>query len=112
MAKKARKATPPLRSTTWFGRHDRDAFVHRSWMKNQGIPHDQFDGRPVIGICNTWSQATPCNAHFRELAEHVRRGILDSGGFTIGFPVMSLDETVMRPTTILFRNTAAMSVED
>ncbi|MEP6998568.1 MAG: IlvD/Edd family dehydratase [Betaproteobacteria bacterium] len=112
MAKKARKATPPLRSTTWFGRHDRDAFVHRSWMKNQGIPHDQFDGRPVIGICNTWSQATPCNAHFRELAEHVRSGVLDAGGFPIEFPVMSLGETMMRPTTMLFRNQVAMDVEE
>jgi dihydroxy-acid dehydratase len=101
-----------LRSTEWFGRHDRDALVHRSWMKNQGIPHDQFDGRPVIGICNTWSEATPCNAHFRELAEHVRRGVLDAGGFPIEFPVMSLGETMMRPTTMLFRNQCAMDVEE
>jgi dihydroxy-acid dehydratase len=102
----------PLRSAQWFGRHDRDGLVHRSWMKNQGIPHDQFDGRPVIGICNTWSEATPCNAHFRELAEHVRRGVLDSGGFPLEFPVMSLGETLMRPTTMLFRNQAAMDVEE
>ncbi len=101
-----------LRSTEWFGRHDRDGMVHRSWTKNQGIPHDQFDGRPVIGICNTWSEATPCNAHFRELAEHVRRGVLDAGGFPIEFPVMSLGETLMRPTTMLFRNQAAMDVEE
>ena len=101
-----------LRSQAWFGRHDRDGLVHRSWMKNQGIPHDQFDGRPVIGICNTWSQATPCNAHFRELAEHVRFGVLDAGGFPIEFPVMSLGETLMRPTTMLFRNQAAMDVEE
>src|SRR6476661_7752347 len=66
-----------LRSQSWFGGNDKDAFIHRSWMKNQGIPHDQFDGRPVIGICNTWSELTPCNAHFRELAEYVRRGVLD-----------------------------------
>ncbi len=112
MAKKPRKSATPLRSTKWFGRHDRDALVHRSWMKNQGIPHDQFDGRPVIGICNTWSQATPCNAHFRELAEHVRSGVLDSGGFPIEFPVMSLGETLMRPTTMLFRNQVAMDVEE
>src|SRR6478672_2637532 len=111
MAKKPRKSAP-LRSTVWFGRHDRDALVHRSWMKNQGIPHDQFDGRPVIGICNTWSQATPCNAHFRELAEHVRSGVLDAGGFPIEFPVMSLGETLMRPTTMLFRNQVAMDVEE
>ena len=108
MASKKRK----LRSTVWFGSHDRDALVHRSWMKNQGIPHDQFDGRPVIGICNTWSQATPCNAHFRELARHVRDGVLDAGGFPIEFPVMSLGETLMRPTTMLFRNQAAMDVEE
>jgi dihydroxy-acid dehydratase len=101
-----------LRSAEWFGRHDRDALVHRSWMKNQGIPHDQFDGRPVIGICNTWSEATPCNAHFRELAEHVRRGVLDAGGFPIEFPVMSLGEGMMRPTTMLFRNQCAMDVEE
>src|SRR5881397_2796861 len=106
------KPTRKLRSTEWFGRHDRDALVHRSWMKNQGIPHDQFDGRPVIGICNTWSQATPCNAHFRELAQHVRDGVLDAGGFPIEFPVMSLGETLMRPTTMLFRNQVAMDVEE
>src|SRR3982751_1611919 len=107
-----KKPSRILRSQTWFASHDRDALVHRSWMKNQGIPHDQFDGRPVIGICNTWSQATPCNAHFRELAQHVRDGVLDSGGFPIEFPVMSLGETLMRPTTMLFRNQAAMDVEE
>ncbi|MDQ6621503.1 MAG: dihydroxy-acid dehydratase [Pseudomonadota bacterium] len=109
---KAPKSKRTLRSQAWFGRQDRDGFVHRSWMKNQGIPHDQFDGRPVIGICNTWSQATPCNAHFRELAQHVRDGVLDAGGFPIEFPVMSLGETLMRPTTMLFRNQAAMDVEE
>ena len=107
-----RKTKRTLRSAAWFGRHDRDGLVHRSWMKNQGIPHDQFDGRPVIGICNTWSQATPCNAHFRELAQHVRDGVLDAGGFPIEFPVMSLGETLMRPTTMLFRNQVAMDVEE
>src|SRR5205814_4020788 len=112
MSKKPSPSKRRLRSTEWFGRHDRDGLVHRSWMKNQGIPHDQFDGRPVIGICNTWSQATPCNAHFRELAEHVRFGVLDAGGFPIEFPVMSLGETLMRPTTMLFRNQAAMDVEE
>ncbi len=112
MTKKPPKKKAELRSRKWFGLADRDAIVHRSWMKNQGIPHDQFDGRPVIGICNTWSQATPCNAHFRELAQHVRDGILDAGGFPIEFPVMSLGETLMRPTTMLFRNQAAMDVEE
>jgi L-arabonate dehydrase len=112
MSKKISKSKHVLRSTLWFGRRDRDGLVHRSWMKNQGIPHDQFDGRPVIGICNTWSQATPCNAHFRELAEHVRSGVLDAGGFPLEFPVMSLGETLMRPTTMLFRNQVAMDVEE
>src|SRR6266511_3547248 len=112
MSKKPSQSKRRLRSTEWFGRHDRDALVHRSWMKNQGIPHDQFDGRPVIGICNTWSQATPCNAHFRELAQHVRDGVLDAGGFPLEFPVMSLGETLMRPTTMLFRNQVAMDVEE
>jgi len=111
MAKSA-KSRRTLRSAAWFGRRDRDGLVHRSWMKNQGIPHDQFDGRPVIGICNTWSQATPCNAHFRELAAHVRDGVLDAGGFPIEFPVMSLGETLMRPTTMLFRNQVSMDVEE
>src|SRR6187401_2964989 len=112
MSNEHSKPRRTLRSQAWFGRHDRDGMVHRSWMKNQGIPHDQFDGRPVIGICNTWSQATPCNAHFRELAQHVRDGVLDAGGFPIEFPVMSLGETLMRPTTMLFRNQAAMDVEE
>src|SRR5256886_3253791 len=112
MSKKTSKSRRRLRSIEWFGRHDRDGLVHRSWMKNQGIPHDQFDGRPVIGICNTWSQVTPCNAHFRELAEHIRSGVLDAGGFPLEFPVMSLGETLMRPTTMLFRNQVAMDVEE
>ena len=112
MAKGKNQKGRTLRSRTWFDSHDRDSMVHRSWMKNQGMPHDQFDGRPVIGICNTWSQATPCNAHFRELAQHVRDGILDAGGFPIEFPVMSLGETLMRPTTMLFRNQTAMDVEE
>ncbi len=112
MSKKPTNKKRPLRSTAWFGRHDRDALVHRSWMKNQGLPHDLFDGRPVIGICNTWSEVTPCNAHFRELAEHVKAGILESGGFPLEFPVMSLGETLMRPTTMLYRNQVAMDVEE
>ncbi|MFO1281948.1 MAG: L-arabinonate dehydratase [Burkholderiales bacterium] len=101
-----------LRSEAWFGRDDRDALVHRSWMKNQGFPHDLFVGKPVIGICNTWSEVTPCNAHFRELAEHVKAGVLEAGGFPLEFPVMSLGEPVMRPTTMLFRNQVAMDVEE
>jgi dihydroxy-acid dehydratase len=112
MSKKTSKKPRVLRSQTWFGRHDRDAIVHRSWMKNQGFPHDLFDGRPVIGICNTWSEVTPCNAHFRELAEHVKAGILEAGGFPLEFPVMGLGEPVMRPTTMLYRNQVAMDVEE
>ncbi|HMA31670.1 MAG TPA: IlvD/Edd family dehydratase [Casimicrobiaceae bacterium] len=107
-----KKVSRTLRSQAWFGRHDRDGLVHRSWMKNQGIPHDQFDGRPVIGICNTWSELTPCNSHFRTLAEHVRWGVLDAGGFPLEFPVMSLGETMLRPTAMLYRNLASMDVEE
>jgi L-arabonate dehydrase len=101
-----------LRSQEWYGRQDRDGFMHRSWMKNQGWPHDLFDGRPVIGICNTWSEFTPCNAHFREIAEFVKRGVWEAGGFPLEFPVMSLGETQIRPTAMLFRNLASMDVEE
>jgi len=101
-----------LRSQSWFGRKDKDGFLYRSWMKNQGWPHDLFDGRPVIGICNTWSELTPCNAHFRELAECVKRGVWEAGGFPLEFPVMSLGETQLRPTAMLFRNLASMDVEE
>jgi dihydroxy-acid dehydratase len=100
------------RSHEWFGKPDRDSMLHRSWSKNQGVPNDQFDGRPVIGICNTWSEATPCNAHFREIAERVKRGVLEAGGFPLEFPVTSLGESLMRPTAMLFRNLAAMDVEE
>ncbi len=101
-----------LRSREWFGKMNADGLAHRSWMKNQGLPHHLFDGRPVIGICNTWSELTPCNAHFRDLAEHVKRGVYEMGGFPLEFPVMSLGETLMRPTTMLFRNLASMDVEE
>jgi L-arabonate dehydrase len=101
-----------LRSQSWFGGNDKDSFIHRSWMKNQGLPHDQFDGRPVIGICNTWSELTPCNAHFRELAENVTRGVREAGGLPLEFPVMSLGESNLRPTAMLFRNLASMDVEE
>jgi len=101
-----------LRSQGWFGLKDRDGFAHRSWMKNQGYPHDLFDGRPVIGICNTWSELTPCNGHFRDIAEWVKRGVWEQGGFPLEFPVMSLGETNLRPTAMLFRNLASMDVEE
>src|SRR6266513_1516235 len=101
-----------LRSSAWFGLRDRDGFIHRSWMKNQGLPNHLLDGRPVIGICNTWSELTPCNAHFRELAEYVKKGVYEVGGFPVEFPVMSLGETNLRPTAMLFRNLVSMDVEE
>jgi L-arabonate dehydrase len=101
-----------LRSQQWFGRQDRDGFIYRSWVQNRGVPRDQFDGRPVIGICNTFSELTPCNTHFRVLAEHVKNGVLDAGGFPLEFPVMSLGETLVRPTAMLYRNLASMDVEE
>jgi dihydroxy-acid dehydratase len=101
-----------LRSREWFGRTGKDGFIYRAWMKNQGIPANEFEGKPVIGICNTWSELTPCNAHFRELAESVRRGILEAGGFPVEFPVMSLGETLIRPTAMLYRNLVSMDVEE
>jgi L-arabonate dehydrase len=101
-----------LRSEAWFARQDKMGFYYRSWLKNRGFPQDQFDGRPVIGICNTWSELTPCNSHFRTIAEHVRYGVLDAGGFPLEFPVMSLGETMLRPTAMLYRNLASMDVEE
>lgn len=100
------------RTRHWFGKLDRDGFIHRSWMKNQGFPDHVFDGRPVIGICNTWSELTPCNAHLRDVAEAVKRGVWEAGGFPVEFPVMSLGETQMRPTAMLFRNLLSMDVEE
>jgi dihydroxy-acid dehydratase len=106
------KKTIPLRSVQWFGRQDIYGFIYRSWTKNRGIPQDQFDGRPVIGICNTYSELVPCNSHFRTLAEHVKAGVLEAGGFPLEFPVMSLGETLLRPTAMLYRNLASMDVEE
>ena len=101
-----------LRSAAWFGNDDKMGFVHRSWLRNQGYPDDYFRGRPVIGICNTWSELTPCNGHLRDFAEVVKRGVVEAGGFPLEFPVTSLGETIMRPTTMLFRNLAAMDTEE
>jgi len=101
-----------LRSYDWFGKNDKMGFVHRSWLRNQGYPNDYFQGKPVIGICNTWSELTPCNAHLRDFAEVVKRGVVEAGGFPLEFPVMSLGETIMRPTTMLFRNLASMDTEE
>jgi dihydroxy-acid dehydratase len=101
-----------LRSQNWFGRTGKDGFIYRAWMKNQGIPDEEFRGKPVIGICNTWSELTPCNGHFRELAESVKKGIIAAGGFPVEFPVMSLGETLIKPTAMLYRNLASMDVEE
>ncbi len=96
----------------WFGGTSKDNIYHRSWMKNQGLPADLFDGRPVIGICNTWSQLTPCNAHLRDLAERVKHGIYEAGGLPLEFPVFSPGESTLRPTAMMFRNLCAMDVEE
>lgn len=104
--------TKELRSQEWFGLSDKHGFIHRSWMKNQGFPPDLFKDRPVIGICNTWSELTPCNHHLRKIAKHVKRGVWEAGGLPLEFPVMSLGEPIMRPTTMLFRNLASMEVEE
>ena len=112
MSSKPKKPAHELRSQQWFGRQDRDGFAYRSWVKGKGVPHDQFDGRPVIGICNTFSELTPCNSHFRTLAEQVKIGVYEAGGFPLEFPVMSLGETLLRPTAMLYRNLASMDVEE
>jgi dihydroxy-acid dehydratase len=101
-----------LRSQDWFGGTSKDNIIHRSWMKNQGLAPDAFDGRPVIGICNTWSELTPCNAHLRDLAERVKRGVHEAGGVAFEFPVFSCGESNLRPTAMLFRNLASMDVEE
>ncbi|MFN4272727.1 MAG: L-arabinonate dehydratase [Aliihoeflea sp.] len=101
-----------LRSQEWFGGTSRDHIYHRSWMKNQGLPADLFDGRPVIGICNTWSELTPCNAHLRDLAQRVKNGVYEAGGLPVEFPVFSTGESTLRPTAMMYRNLAAMDVEE
>ena len=100
------------RSSNWYGKMNKDGFIHRSWMKSQGLPGHVFDGRPIIGICNTWSELTPCNAGLRKLAEGVKRGVWEAGGVPLEFPVMSLGETQMKPTAMLFRNLLSMDVEE
>lgn len=101
-----------FRSQDWFGRDGKDGFIHRSSMKMQGLPDHVFDGRPVIGICNTWSELNPCNAGLKGLAEAVKRGVWEAGGLPLEFPVGSLGEDQMRPTAMLFRNLLAMQVEE
>src|SRR6266704_5742132 len=102
----------PLRSRNWFGRNDLDGFVHRSWIKTEGFSDLVFDGRPVIGIANSWSELTNCNAHLRQVADAVKRGAWSAGGFPLEFPTISLGEILMKPTTMLFRNLMAMDVEE
>lgn len=106
------KIKKPLRSAQWFGQRDKNGFMYRSWMRNQGMPEHHFQGRPIIGICNTWSELTPCNAHFRDLADRVRRGVLEAGGVPVEFPVFSSGESNLRPTAMLTRNLASMDVEE
>lgn len=101
-----------LRSAQWFGTADKNGFMYRSWMKNQGIPDHHFDNKPVIGICNTWSELTPCNSHFRDLADRVKNGIREAGGIPVEFPVFSNGESNLRPTAMLTRNLAAMDTEE
>jgi L-arabonate dehydrase len=112
MSQKKPAEQKTYRSAAWFGKPDKDGFIHRSWMRNQGLPEDVFDGRPVIGICNTFSELTPCNAHFRTIAEFVKRGVWEAGGLPVEFPVTSTGESNMRPTAMLFRNLVAMDVEE
>ncbi|GGY00315.1 dihydroxy-acid dehydratase [Massilia dura] len=106
------KKNVKLRSAEWFGTQDKNGFMYRSWMKNQGIPDHEFQGKPIIGICNTWSELTPCNAHFRKIAEHVKKGIIEAGGWPVEFPVFSSGESNLRPTAMLTRNLASMDVEE
>src|ERR671934_2482400 len=102
----------PLRSRNWFGRQDLDGFVHRSWLKAEGFSDHVFDGRPVIGIANSWSELTNCNAHLRQVAEAVKRGVWAAGGFPLEFPTISLGEVLMKPTAMMFRNLMSMDVEE
>ncbi|WP_353473939.1 L-arabinonate dehydratase [Salipiger sp. H15] len=101
-----------LRSTHWYSGNSRDTIYHRGWLKNQGYPHDLFDGRPIIGILNTWSDLTPCNGHLRELAEKVKAGVWEAGGFPVEVPVFSASENTFRPTAMMFRNLAALAIEE
>lgn len=101
-----------MRSASWFADTGRNGFIHRSWLKGEGLPDEVFDGRPVVGIANTWSELTPCNSNLRRLAARVALGVWEAGGFPLEFPVMSLGETLMRPSSMLFRNLMAMELEE
>ncbi|WP_046470882.1 IlvD/Edd family dehydratase [Allosalinactinospora lopnorensis] len=100
------------RSTHWFGAHGRSGMLYRSWMRNQGFSDEVFDGRPVIGIAVSGSELAPCNAHLTRLADSVKRGVWQAGGFPLEFPVMALGETVLRPTAMFYRNLLAMEAEE
>src|SRR5262249_32537240 len=100
------------RSGAWFAAEGRAGMIYRSWLRSEGMTPEVFDGRPVIGIANSWSELTPCNTHLRGVADAVKRGVWQSGGFPLEFPTMSLGETLMRPTAMLFRNLMAMEVEE
>ncbi|HUC58902.1 MAG TPA: IlvD/Edd family dehydratase [Streptosporangiaceae bacterium] len=104
--------TGKLRSSSWFAAEGRPGMIYRSWLRAEGFPPEVFDGRPVIGIANSWSELTPCNAHLRGVADAVKRGVWQAGGWPLEFPTMSLGETLMRPTTMLFRNLMSMEVEE
>src|SRR5579863_6087737 len=105
-------ARSPLRSSEWFAAKGRPGMIYRSWLRAEGFVPEVFDGRPVIGIANSWSELTPCNAHLRGVADAVKRGVWQAGGFPLEFPTMSLGEPIMRPTAMLFRNLMAMEVEE
>ena len=107
-----RAATPSLRSRNWFAAKNLDGFMHRAYLKAEGFSEAMFDGRPVVGICNSWSELNNCNAHLRQVAEAVKRGVWSAGGFPLEFPVISLGEILMKPTTMLFRNLMAIDVEE
>src|SRR5438093_451088 len=111
-ASEGHMTTHRLRSRNWFGRMDLDGFANRSWLKTEGFSDQLFDGRPVVGIANSWSELTNCNAHLRQVAEAVKRGVWSAGGFPLEFPTISLGEVLMKPTTMLFRNLMAMDVEE
>ncbi len=101
-----------LRSREWFGRRDRWGLAHRAWLRAEGFSERVFEGKPVIGICNSWSELNNCNAHLRQVAEAVKRGVWEAGGFPLEFPTISLGEMLMKPTTMLYRNLMAMDVEE
>src|SRR4051812_43545234 len=100
-----------LRSNEWYSGHDRNAYIHRAWMR-RGLPNSAFEGRPQIAIANTASDLTPCNSHLDEVAEHVKRGVWEAGAVPLNLPVVSLGETQVRPTAMLWRNMAAMAAEE